>query len=240
MKKLFGIAVALMSTIVFFSCEPAEQEFRYDYYFDNIYTVNKQKLRPEFEDSLITITNMEQFGLVTGQRARMVLHYFYDYSTMRYPKCEINDVVEVIPTLSLSVMDSVAVAEYATPFVKLHYYELMDRYCHPVWIWDNKQNLNISFKGIKDNANFAMSVRGVSGDSIEFDLYAKAEKAGNVTSTKLLTFDLSDVDDFLTEEQKKSIAGKDSLWTRIYFKREEDNAVKEVNILGGKFANPVK
>ena len=59
-------------------------------------------------------------------------------------------------------------------------------------------------------------------------------------NSKLLTFDLSNVADYLTEEQKSSVAGKDSLRTKIYLKREVEGAVKEVEIIGGKFANPVK
>ena len=116
----------------------------------------------------------------------------------------------------------------------------MDRYVQPVWIWKNRQNINISFFGLKDNAEFAMTVRGVYDDCVELDLLAKAKRSGNVTSSKLLTFDLANVADFLTEEDKESIAGLDSLRTRIYLKREDEGVVKEVDIIGGKFQNPIK
>lgn len=240
MKRFFGIAALLMATLAFFSCDPAESGYKYEYYFDNIYTVNKHKVSPEFEDTLVTVSNIEQYGLETGQRARMVLRFYYDYSTMKTPKWEITELVEVIPTLPLKSKEDVDAAEYSTLITKLPIYDLMDRYLQPVWVWKNCQNINVSFKGLRDNAQFAMAVRGISGDSLELDLLAKAQQAGNVVSSRLLTFDLSNVADFLTEEEKKSIAGKDTLWTRIYFKREDNGAAREINILGGKLPNPVK
>lgn len=240
MKRFLGVAAMLMATFAFFSCDPAESEYKYDFYYDNIYTVNKHKVSPEFTDSMIAISNMDKFGLETGQRAHMVLRYYYDYSTMKAPKWEISSIVDIIPSLPLQVLDSATAAGYNTLFTKLNYYELMDRYLQPVWVWDNRQNINISFLGLKDNAEFAMTVRGVYDDCVELDLLAKAKRSGNVTSSKLLTFDLANVADFLTEEDKESIAGLDSLRTRIYLKREENGVVKEINILGGKFQNPIK
>ena len=247
MKRFFGLAALLSVALAFFSCEPAETGYEFEYYYDNIYTVNKHKVRPEFQDSLLTIYNMDKYGLETGHRARMVLKYYFDYSTMAYPKWEIAELIEVIPTLPLQAKDAVNAEEYNTLFTSLNYYELMDRYLQPVWVWNGLQNINIEYKGLKDNAQFAMTVRGIGVDEtdeknvgVEFDLYAKAQQSGNVKSSKLLTFDLSNVADFLTDEQKGRIAGIDSLKTRIFLKSEVDGVAKETNILGGKFANPLK
>ena len=247
MKRFFGLAALLSVALAFFSCEPAETGYEFEYYYDNIYTVNKHKVRPEFQDSLLTIYNMDKYGLETGHRARMVLKYYFDHSTMAYPKWEIAELIEVIPTLPLQAKDAVNAEEYNTLFTSLNYYELMDRYLQPVWVWNGLQNINIEYKGLKDNAQFAMTVRGIGVDEtdeknvgVEFDLYAKAQQSGNVKSSKLLTFDLSNVADFLTDEQKGRIAGIDSLKTRIFLKSEVDGVAKETNILGGKFANPLK
>ena len=247
MKRFFGLAALLSVALSFFSCEPAETGYEFEYYYDNIYTVNKHKVRPEFQDSLLTIYNMDKYGLETGHRARMVLKYYFDYSTMAYPKWEIAELIEVIPTLPIQAKDAVNAEEYNTLFTSLNYYELMDRYLQPVWVWNGLQNINIEYKGLKDNAQFAMTVRGIGVDEtdeknvcVEFDLYAKAQQSGNVKSSKLLAFDLSNVADFLTDEQKSRIAGIDSLKTRIFLKSEVDGVVKETNILGGKFANPLK
>ena len=247
MKRFFGLATLLSVMLAFFSCEPAESRYEFEYFYDNIYTVNKHKVRPEFQDSLLTIYNMDKYGLETGHRARMVLKYYFDYSTMAYPKWEIAELIDVIPTLPLQAKDAVNAEEYNTLFTSLNYYELMDRYLQPVWVWNGLQNINIEYKGLKDNAQFAMTVRGIGVDEtdeknvcVEFDLYAKAQQSGNVKSSKLLTFDISNVADFLTDEQKSRIAGIDSLKTRIFLKSEVDGVVKETNILGGKFANPLK
>ena len=147
MKKFFGVAAMLMATVAFFSCDPAESEFKYDYYFDNIYTVNKNKLYPEFSDSSIIVPNVDKFGLETGHRAHLVLRNYYDYSTMKAPKWEIATLVDVIPTLPLQVLDSADAAGYNTVFTTLNSYELMDRFVQPVWVWNKLQNINVSFIG---------------------------------------------------------------------------------------------
>ena len=159
---------------------------------------------------------------------------------MKKPELKVYQIINVIPTLSLVPKEEIDTLVYNTPFNKLHKYEFMDRYAQPVWVWKNRQNINISYFGLRDDASFAMSVTGVNEDCVELELRAKAKRSGNVTASRLLTFDLSNVADYLTEEHKKSIAGIDSLRTRIYFNREENGAVKRVDIIGGKIANPVK
>ena len=240
MKKLLNIALLSLVAAVLFSCDPIEPHYKYEYYYDDIYTVNKHTVSPEFSDSVIPISNMDTYGYQTGDRLHMTLRYFFDISTMSRPLCEIAHVTRKIETRPLAQPGSIDTAEYNAVFNKLDYYEFADRYVNPVWIWKNRQNLNIYYYGIEEGAAFAMAVRGVSEDFVEFDLFAKATRSGKLTNSKLLTFDLSNVADFLTEEQKSSVAGMDSLRTKIYLKREVEGAVKEVNIIGGKFANPVK
>lgn len=240
MKKLLNVALLSSVVLALFSCDPVEPEYRYEYYFDNIYTVNKHTVSPEFSDSVIRINNMDQYPFQTGDRVHMTLRYYFDISTMKMPLYDIAAVTGLIKTLPLSAPGTVDTAEYNAAFNMLHNYEFSDRYVKPVWIWKNRQNINISYFGIEDGASFAMSVRGVNNDCLELDLYGKAERRNAVTTCKLLTFDLSNAAEFLSEEQKKSVAGLDSLRTRIYLNREVDGEVKEVEIIGGKFANPVK
>lgn len=240
MKKLLNIALLSFVALVLFSCDPIEPHYNYEYYYDNIYTVNKHTVSPEFSDSVIPISNMDTYGYQTGDRLHMTLRYFFDISTMSKPLCEIAHVTRKIETRPLSLPSGIDSAKYNAVFDKLKNYEFFDMSTKPVWIWKNRQNLNISYFGAKEGAEFAMSVRGVNEDCVELDLWGKATRSGNVTNTELLTFDLANVGDFLTEEQKSSVAGKDSLRTKIYLKREVEGAVKEVEIIGGKFANPVK
>ncbi len=240
MKKYFiGLFVAVMA-VCFVSCDSAESGFKQEMYLDNIFTVNKHAVIPEYSDTSFMVSNMDSYNLNTGDRARMVLRYYYDANSGRMPEWSIYSLVEVIPTRRLQSAADVDIAAYVTPFTALPYYELLDRYCKPVWVWKNRQNINITYKGVKDGAEFAMVVRGLKDNSVELELLAKADDNGNSSSTKLLTFDLADIGNYLTAEEKSSVSGVDSLQTRIFFKRLEKDKVSEAQVIGGKFANPFK
>ena len=240
MKKLLDISLLSSLILVLFSCDPIEPEYRYEHYFDDIYTVNKHTVSPELSDSVIRISNMDKYPFVTGDRVHMTLRYYFDISTMKMPLWEISHVTRKIETLPLTAPAGIDSAEYDAVFNKLHNYELASRFVKPIWIWKNRQNINISYFGVEEGASFVMAVRGINGDCLELDLYAKAKSNNEHTTTTLLAFDLSKAGDFLSVEQKNSIADIDSLRTRIYFNRKVDGEVKRVDIIGGKFANPVK
>ena len=241
MKKLINVALLSMVAFMLFSCEPIEPEYKYEKFFDEIFTVNKHTVTPDFIDTTLMISNMDAYGFKTGDRVHMTVREYFDLSTMKKPVYEIANVTRKIPTFSLSQPGTIDSAEYNANFNKLIRYELADRYLNPVWVWKNRQNVSVSYFGIKEGASFAMVVRGVNKDCIEFDLYAKAQRDNNKTATELLTFDLSNVADFLTDEQKSSVARLDSLRTRIYLNHEDNNGVvKRAEIIGGKLANPIK
>lgn len=230
--KLF-LVPALIALVA--ACDPAESEYKYETYVDNIYTVNKATVQPEFSDTSYFVENIDNFGLKTGDRARMVLHFYHDaYSGLR-PSWNISQLIEVIPTRELSAMDSTLLASYTTP-LDLDNYEMSDRFLYPVWVWDNRQNINVKFKGVADGADFKLMVRGVSNDCVEFDLVAKVNSTNSVVNKKLITFDLSQVGSFLSNEQKQQLATKDSLRTMVYFKSENAKGeVSEKSVVGGKF-----
>ncbi len=240
MKKFFFYMFAAVSAFAFFSCDPAESSFTQTVYVYDIYTVNKHTVRPEFEDTAFMVQNMAQYPLQTGDRAYMVLKYFYDAESVKYPQWTIEKVLDIIPTRPLQTKDSVAFEGFTTPFVTLDYFEVHDRYYNPVWVRNNLQNINITYNGIADGAEFAMLVRGVVDNYVELELLAKAKTIGAVKTTKLLTFDLSKLGDFLTAEQKRTLSGVDSLYTRIYFRRAVKDSIYEANIIGGSLANPFK
>ncbi|MBR3976722.1 MAG: hypothetical protein IKJ95_02740 [Bacteroidaceae bacterium] len=240
MKRVFDFMFLALAVFFFASCEPAEQGYTYERYLDDIYTVNKHKVRAEFSDSLIPVANMDKYGFSTGDRVRMLLRYHYDSQTMRQPEYEIHSAGEVIPTLPIVAEGSINAAEYNVPFEGLYRYEFNDRYMKPVWVWNRCQNINISSYSDADATAYAMTVRGVKDGCIELGLYAKSDTPSNDPKAKLLTFDLSNVADFLTEEQKSSIASLDSLRTRIFLTRKAENEIKEIDIIGGVIANPVK
>ena len=147
MKKLLDISLLSSLILVLFSCDPVEPEYRYEYYFDDIYTVNKHTVSPEFSDSVIRINNMDKYPYRTGDRVHMTLRYYFDISTMKMPLWEISHVTRKIETLPLTAPAGIDSAEYGAVFNKLHNYELASRYVNPVWIWKNRQNINISYFG---------------------------------------------------------------------------------------------
>ena len=240
MKKYLTALTMAVSAMFFASCGPAEVGYTEERYIDNIFTVNKHTVAPEFADTAFMVSNMDQQSLKTGDRARMVLRYYFDASSGKMPEWSIYQVGEIIPTRDIVAKSEINADEYQTPFVGIDYYELMDRWYNPIWVWENRLNMNLIYKGVKDDAQFAMAVRGISGDCLELELYAKAATLGETKSTKLLTFDLNDVEAVATPEMQASARGVDSLRTRIYFKFLDNNVVKEGNLLGGKFANPFK
>ena len=240
MKKFLDILLMPFVALLFFSCGPAEIGDTFNFTFDNIYTVNKHAVVAEDGDSLIDINNMENTNYKTGDRAYMILRYYYDYNVMTRPHCDIYYAGEVIPTRSLSAKDSIDAGEYAAPIDSLHRYDFLDRSVSPVWVMKNRQNMNISYYGTKENASFAMTVCGIDEDCIELDLHAKAPRNGDERNKILLSFDISNIGDFLTDEQKDSLSSKETLRTKISFTREFNGETKRVSIIGGEFANPFK
>ena len=78
MKKTFGLIFASMAMFLMASCEPVQWGDKFEYFYDNIYTVNKHAVYPEFSDSFVMVSNMDSMPLKTGDRARMILRYYYD------------------------------------------------------------------------------------------------------------------------------------------------------------------
>ena len=245
MKKLFGFISACAAMLLVASCEPAEWGEKFEYYLDDIYTVNKHAVVPEFSDTFIMVSNMDSYPFQTGDRARMILRYYYDSSTGKKPQYSIYYAGDKIPERPLDSIAAVDTVAYSTPFKHLEYYEFSDRYASPVWVWNGCQNINITYYGVKDSADFVMAVKGVDKEYLELELFAKAKRVNEALTTVFLTYDLSNVGDFLTAEQERAVASYDSLKTRIYLNREykDENGkavVEKINFVGGKLANPFK
>lgn len=238
-KLLLIMAVALLSA----SCDNAEAEYKYETYVDGIYTVDakaKSVLRPEFADTFYVVENIDKYGLEPGTRARMVLHFYHDAYSGQRPLWNIVQLVDVIPVRAVEAMDSAALSAYGSP-MQLAMLELSDRVLYPQWVWKNRQNINVRYKGLSDGADFKLMLRGVSEGRVEFDLVAKALQSGAVKSTKLLTFDLAGLENLLTPAQKSSVASKDSLETRIYMKCETASGeLYDFDFIGGKIPNTFK
>ena len=238
LKIFLSLAVATVFSMVV-SCGPAEGGYTEEFYFEDIYTVNKSTLQAEFSDTSFMVSNVQEYGLNTGDRARLVLHYYWDAYSGLMPKYSVLQVVELIPTREVTAMDTTVLAEYNT-LMKLDYYELMDRYYKPVWVRNNLQNINVVYTGHSEFVDFKLMLRGVSESegAIEFDLVAKSTYTTNVESTKLLTFDLTKVGSMLSSAQKNSLASCDSVKTKIYCKsKNSEGAIVTESFTGGKLKN---
>ncbi len=217
MNRLFGTISFFVALFSLASCGPAEVTWVEEGYVSNIYMVNKATLRPEFEDTIYRVTNNPwDFGLETGDRAHVIMHYYFDAYSGRSTQWDIVRVVEEIPILPVTNRDSIDTFSYDMPFAGVNTYELYDRYLHPAWVWNNRLNVNVVYKAVPENTQFAMTVRGVSNDTINMHLLAKSEQLSDTARTKLLTFDLNNIGRLLTNDEKVAIKGYDRLKFRIH------------------------
>ena len=133
------------------------------------------------------------------------------------------------------MLDSAAIAQYDTPFTALIATPLGIGKQPAAWVWNGRQNLNLSYSGTELDAEFAMVVRGYNEGCVELELLAKAAQ-GTGDTDKLLVFDISNVADFLPVEVRDSLPkGEDfdKIKTRVFYKYlDKKGNVNEVNILG--------
>ena len=217
MKRLAGIFSLFAVVSMLWSCGPAEVSQVYDIYMTSLYTVNKHTLTEEFSDTSFFVKNMDDFDLETGDRAIIKLHWHYDLYSNIAPEYKILEVKKKIPTYSLTHKDSIDASLYTTAIPNLRYLDLGSSYQRPLWLWNGCQNLNILYKGEEEGAEFALVPRGFKDGFLEFDLLAKAIDAGKKETERLLTFDISNVVEYLDSADKRLLPSEiDKVRTRIY------------------------
>ena len=74
-----------------------------------------------------------------------------------------------------------------------------------------------------------MAVRGVKDGCVELDLFVDAKESDTETFS-LLTFDISDIEDYLSDEERTSL--NDSIVTKIYLKRMNNGVFEDWAIPG--------
>jgi hypothetical protein len=92
------------------------------------------------------------------------------------------------------------------------------------WVWKDKQNICIKYKGVEEGASFALAVRGVKDGYIELELFVDAQESEKETTT-LLTFNIADIKDYLSNEDKAQLS--DSIKTKIYTKRIKNDTLTD-------------
>ena len=244
MNKFTGIFLVLISLFALWACDPIENSYKQEGYISRIYTVNKAALRPEFEDTLYRMTNEPwEFGLETGDRAHVLLHYKYDAFNGKGVEWEVFKVIEEIPTLNLTPREEIDADTCDMPFSGLTPYELYDSYMRPEWVWNNMINVNVVYKAVAEKTRFAMTVRGVSNDTISLNLLAKTEQPSDTARTRLLTFDLNNIGSLLTDEERIAINGYERMKFRVHLKYKDKEGKLHDNvfpIVVGDIANPVR
>lgn len=242
MKRITGILVSLVSMFLLVSCEPGEVYHYEEGYISNIFTVNKATLQPEFEDTLYRVINHpNDFGLETGDRAHILLHYYFDAYSGKKPEWDIVSVVEKIPTLDIAPREDVDASSYDLP-LDIYEYELLQSYQWPIWIWENRLNVNVRFGSVAEKTDFVMSLRGIENDTVRLNLLAKTTAPSDTLYTKLLSYDLNNINTLFTEEEKNSLQDYEKLIFRIYLKNKDANGnmcEEKWGVMKGQFVNPL-
>ena len=113
MNRFKFISGAVLSVLMLFvACDPAENSYTADTYTVDVYTVGSYNtLTPEFEDTLLTVSNFSSFDLTPGERVCLYMHQHFDAYDSRANKLEIVQIVERIPTLYLTPREEVDASE---------------------------------------------------------------------------------------------------------------------------------
>lgn len=232
MKKLYSIVAAFVALLLANSCGPAEAGYTVEHRLQGLYTVNKATVAPEFSDTAFFVNNIDDFDLKTGDRALLMLHYYYDAYSGKAPAWNIVEILERYPVRALSATADVDPASFVTPLTGVKPLNFFNDFETPSWVWNDCQNINIKYKGVKDEAKFAMTVRGVKDGYVELELFVSAPESEKEVET-LLSFDISNVTDFLNDADKVLLG--DSIKTKIYTKRMKNGALEEWVVPGNYF-----
>lgn len=232
MKKFYSIVAAFSAAVLVWSCGPAEVGYTQEFTLQGLYTVNKATVEPEFSDTSFFVRNIEEYDLKTGDRALILLHYYYDAYSGKAAQWNIREILKRIPVYPLSFPAEVDSAAYLTPITGVQPLNFFNSFEALTWIWKGKQNLCVKYKGVEDGASFAMTVRGVNEGFVELELFVDAKESDTETAT-LLTFDIRNIADYLSDEQKTLLPAEiDSLKTKIYTKRMKNGRLEDWVIPG--------
>ena len=223
MKRLYTAISAVVAALIMWACGPAEQGYTMEYELQGLYTVNKSRVEPEFSDTFLFMRNIDSFDLETGDRAFLLLHYYFDAYSGVAPQWDIRQVLKKVPIYPLSSMDDVNAKEYSSPIIGFQPVNFFNEYEARTWVWKDKQNINIKYKGVEEDASFALAVRGVKDSCVVLELFVNAKESDELATT-LLTFDISNIKDFLSDDEKALLS--DSIKTKIYYKRMNNGELK--------------
>lgn len=224
MKKLYSAVAAVVAAVIMWACGPAEMGYTQEFTLQGLYTVNKATVAPEFSDTMLFVRNMEEYDLKTGDRAMLLLHYYYDAFSGKAAQWNIREILKRIPVYPLSSYADVDTVAYQTPITGLQPLNFFNDFEAMTWVWKDMQNICIKYKGVEENASFALAVRGVKDGYVELELFVDADE-GEKEITTLLTFDIANITDFLSDEEKALLPAGKEIKTKIYTKRIKNDAL---------------
>lgn len=236
MKRLYSIVAAVSAALAMWSCGPAEMGYTQEFTLQSLYTVNKAAVAPEFSDTFLFVKNLGDFDLKTGDRAMLLMHYYYDAYSGKQPQWTVKEVLKRFPVYPLSAMADVDTAMYRTPITGLQPLNFFNDFDALTWVWKEKQNICIKYKAVEEGASYAMAVRGVKDGYVELELFVDAQEAEKEIAT-LLTFDIGNIKDFLTDEQKALLPAGQEIKTKIFAKRVKNGVLEDWGIDGNYIVN---
>ena len=232
------IAIATLFSIV--SCElfgPATNTT--EGYIEGIFTIKAKTAVPELTDTFYYLSNFDNFDLKQGDRGFMRIKYhfdtFYGASTATW---ELDKVISEIPTNAMTAPTDIDSAKMSS---HINGVDFIYGFYEPVWIWDNKQNINVVYYTSGKLGEFQMSPTGVINDTLHLRLWSNID-SGKIGAASLVTFDLLQAKELLSEEELNALSKLDTLHTRIttLYLGQKDDAPRLETITGGKCVNPFR
>jgi hypothetical protein len=239
-KNLFALCALFVFIFATTSCDEATSTS--EGYFQGLYTVDRNFLRPEMIDTFYKVDNIVEFGLKNGDRAYITLAYEYDnYYGPANTKYYIKSVDKIVPVYGLTALSDIDTSDYSYPIFSLEKIFLNNYMSGAMWLWKNFQNVNIGYYSNGTEGDFKLSPVKLSGDTLCFALNAKIEN-GEKYKTKFLSFDITSAVNILPAEEAEKLVKLDSIYTQIstLWHDEDNDTVKVMYPFGGKYKNCFK
>lgn len=234
MKKVVIFCAVALS--LFFSVSCDESNSTQDGYIQGIYTIDRNFVYPEMQDTFYKVNNLADFDLKTGDRAILSVGYKIDNVVgARHAEWYIKDVIEKIEVSKLTSWENVDTTLYSSAIISP-----LDYFYGKYWMWNKYQNIYLGYYSDGSDGDFLMSPIGLSGDTLCLKLSSKIVN-GNTPKTRLLSFDLSSVCSMLSDEDSLKLISLDSIYTEITTKVDllyyDSLVIKDMYFPGGKYKN---
>lgn len=233
---LASCLLAIFATTFVTSCDEINSTTKG--YTQEIYTVDRNFLRPENLDTFYTIKKDEiaSFGLNDGDRAIISLGYNYD-NTVGATSAQwfIKSVDEKIPVYTLTSGADVDKQVFSSAIAGVGPFSMYGSH----WMWKGYQNIYVGYYSDGSFGNFKLAPAGMSGDTICFDLYSQIP-TGDKPIKHLLSFDIKSVASMLSKEEATQLNELDSVYTKIttkveFFNNDGSTTIRPARIIGGKY-----